>query len=126
MRVKGGTVATAGVAVALFSVIIFFLQGWGSSLSLPATLGESLLAVLPGIFFTSIGVIGVAVSPRGSPMVVGGVACVGVGAAVLVGLMFNASLLTDAMVGGWTKENIQVVVVIASMVLGSVIYALKH
>jgi len=114
------------VMIAVFMIIVvfilFFQGGYADGFGLSATIDDDLLAVLPGLFVSIIGIIAVS-QAKGSPLIIGGFGAVGVGLAVLLSEAHAAGIFTDAMIGGATLAQLEVITIIVSILLGSGVYA---
>ena len=109
------------LAAMLFGFIYFFTAGYATSLGIDAALGTNLLAVLPGLLISIVGVLFIS-GMRGSFSVIG-FGALSVGLATLLQGMYDGGIVVDAMLGGATLIQYQTIIVIMGLVLGGVVYA---
>jgi hypothetical protein len=114
----------AALAAMLFGFIYFFTAGYGNSLGLDADVGAGLLLVFPGLLIVVIGVL-FTVGMNGQFSVIG-YGTLGVGLSVLLQEMYDGAIIVDAMLGGATIAQYELIVVILGIVLGGVAYASKR
>ena len=110
------------VVCLLFGFIYFFTSGMGATFGLDADMGADLLAVLPGLFICLIGIIFMA-GIAGQPFAIIGFGAIGVGLAILLQEMYDASIIVDAMLGGATIAQYETITVILGLIMGAVAYA---
>ena len=112
------------VMIAVFMIIVvfilFFQGGYADGFGLSATIDDDLLAVLPGLFVSIIGIIAVS-QAKGSPLIIGGFGAVGIGLAVLLSEAYTAGIF--ALTGTVTLAQLETITIIVSIILGGVAYA---
>jgi hypothetical protein len=112
------------LAAMLFGFIYFFTAGYGNGLGLDADVGAGLLLVLPGLLIVVIGVL-FTVGMSGQFSVIG-YGALGVGLAILLQEMYDGGIIVDAMLGGASIAQYEMIIVILGVVLGGVAYASKR
>jgi hypothetical protein len=112
------------LAAMLFGFIYFFTQGYGNTLNLDADVGAGLLIVLPGLLIVVVGML--FILGINSQFAVIGYGALGVGLSVLLQEMYDGGIVVDAMLGGATIAQYELVVIILGVVLGGVAYASKR
>ena len=119
---RNDTLAVFAIFSAVIIIYIFFAFGYADSLGLEATIDDSLVAVLPGLFVTLIGLvtIGAAFS---HPLVIGGFGAVGIGLAVLFDEMYDAAIINSTLLAGATMTQVEVITIVVSLLMGGVAYA---
>jgi len=118
---KNSPVVMIAVFMTIIVIILFFAGGYASDFGLSATIANDLLAVLPGLFVSIIGIIAVS-QAKGSPLIIGGFGAVGIGLAVLLSEAYTAEIIVDAMLGGATIAQCEIITIILGLVLGAVAY----
>lgn len=122
MARKNHPIVMIAVFVILFVFILFFAGGYAADFGLSATISDDLIAVLPGLFVSIIGIIAVSQTTN-SPLIIGGFGVVGIGMAVLLSEAYTAGIIVDAMLGGATIAQCEVIIIILGLMLGAVAYA---
>jgi len=118
---KNSPVVMIAVFMIIVVFILFFQGGYADALGLSSTIGDELIAVFPGLFVTIIGIIAISKS-GGSPLIIGGFGAVGIGLAVLLSEAYTAEIIVDAMLGGATIAQCEIIIIILGLVLGAVAY----
>lgn len=121
MGKKSSPVVMIAVFMTIIVIVLFFAGGYAADFGLSATIGDDLLAVLPGLFVSIIGIIAVS-QASDSPLIIGGFAAIGIGLAVLLSEAYTAGIIIDAMLGGATIAQYETIVIIVGLLLGSVAY----
>ena len=116
--VKKTTMQVMGIFGAIIIVSIFFMRDYASTLGLSSTIGLYLVNVLPSSLTMILGMIAVASAKRENSLVIGGVICVGIGGAMLLGELNTIGLIT----AGSSLAQIQALVIVCSVIIGGLFH----
>jgi len=119
---KDRPIVMIAVFMALIVLILFFAGGYATTLGLSVTISEDLIAVFPGLFIFIIGIASIS-QTMGNPLVVGGFGTIGIGLAFLIQEMYDAAIISDVMLAGATIAQLEILVIIVSIMMGGVAYA---
>jgi hypothetical protein len=122
-RRRGGNLGLLVAIVAVLCIIIFLVFVPPASLGLDSGLLTSILAVLPGLIITVVGILGIG---RDDALVIGGYGAAGLGIAILMGELYTASIINDTMLSGATLGGLEALIVVLSLVMGAVAYQAKR
>jgi len=108
-RLRMGNIQGAGtfaLIMAIILAIVIFLYLYGTPFGFTATMGKSLITVLPYIFTTILSIFIMKQSSNSPIFIIGGFGGIGISIAFLMKALHDAGYLTDNMIGGGATVEI--------------------
>jgi hypothetical protein len=116
-------VVTFALVMGLITVGLYLTQ-YGATLNLDAIITSEYMALLPGVFIFTLGMIGIAIST--GAFILPSCAAVGISLALLIRTLDDLGLITTAMLSGLTIEQTQTWIILICSLMGAILFALKR
>ena len=94
-----------------------------TDLGFDSQIATDIMSVAPGLFLFLINVAIISQIESGHPAMVGGFAFGGVGLVLLIQELYDINVITDSIIGQATILQVQELVLVASILLGGVVWA---
>lgn len=109
----------AGVIIVIALMYMIGTQNWAFLPSASASL--AIAGVIPGLLIIFLG-FGSVAEVKGSPAVIGSMAFVGIGFALLVSELDAVGVLVAGSFGTWTVFNVQFMCILGGLLIGAFMY----